>query len=110
MYVGLGALAWTFLRRYWNRQKAEPKHAPIVEDGVVPGIDRKGDDAYCRVSLSAEEAKAGRSMEVPSIDGRQRIDVPAGVAEGAKLRLAGLGFRQPDGKRGDQYVIVSILG
>jgi len=102
MYVGLGALAWTFLRRYWNRQKAEPKHAPIVEDGVVPGIDRNGDDAYCRVSLGAEDAKAGRSLEVPSIEGPHRIEVPPGVKDGAKLRLVGLGFKRPDGKRGDE--------
>ena len=108
MYVGLGALAWTFLRRYWNRQHDAPVQPPIVEDGVVPGIDRNGDDAVCRVTISGEEARGGRSIEVPSIDGAQRIDVPAGVKDGARLRLAGLGFKRADGKRGDQYVVVSV--
>ena len=110
MYVGLGALAWTFLRRYLLRQHDAPRHAPIVEDGVLPGVDRRGDDAVCHVALTADEARSGKLVEVPSIDGAQRIDVPAGVKNGVRLRLAGFGFRRPDGTRGDQYVVVSVAG
>jgi DnaJ-class molecular chaperone len=108
MYVGLGALAWTFLRRYLQRHNEGPQHAPIVEDDVVPGIDRRGDDAVCHLSLSADEARSGKLVDVPSIDGAQRVQVPAGIKNGVRLRIAGLGFRRNDGKRGDQYVVVSI--
>ncbi len=110
LYVGLGALAWTFLRRYLVRQNAGPKHAPILENDVVPGVDRRGDDAVCRVSVSADEARTGKLLSVPSIDGPQQIQVPAGVKNGVRLRLSGFGFRRPDGTRGDQYVVVTIAG
>ena len=108
MYAGMGALAWTFLRRYLRRQDEGPRQLPITEDNVVPGVDRRGDDAVCHLSLSAEEARTGKSLDVPSIDGPQHIQVPAGVKNGVRLRLTGLGFRRRDGKRGDQFVVVSI--
>jgi DnaJ-class molecular chaperone len=110
MYVGLGALAWTFLRRYLVRQNADSQHPPIVENDVVPGVDRRGDDAISHVSLSADEARTGKRVSVPSIDGPQEIEVPAGVKNGVRLRLSGFGFRRPDGTRGDQYVVVTIAG
>src|SRR6185369_16696673 len=79
MYAGMAGLAWTFLRRYLRRQDEGPRQLPITEDNVVPGVDRRGDDAVCHLSLSAEEARTGKSLDVPSIDGPQRIQVPAGV-------------------------------
>lgn len=108
MYVGLAGLGWTLLRRYLNQKKLEAAQPRIVEQGVVPGVDRKGDDALCQVSLTADEAKAGKPVAVPSIEGVQQIEVPAGAKDGQRLRLAGLGFRRADGTRGDQFVIVTI--
>ena len=37
-----------------------------------------------------------------------RVTVPAGVQEGSKLRLKGLGKITPDGQRGDLYLKVTI--
>jgi curved DNA-binding protein len=110
LYAGLGALAWTFLRRYLRRAEASSDRVTSFEAGVVPGVDRRGDDAVCYLSLSAEEARSGKEVEVPSIDGPKRVDVPAGIKQGTRLRLTGLGFRRPDGGRGDQYVVISVGG
>ena len=108
MYAGLAGLGWTFLRRYLNQKKLEAAQPKIIEQGVVPGVDRKGDDALCLISLTADEARSGKPVVVPSIEGVQQIQVPAGAKDGQRLRLAGLGFRRADGSRGDQFVIVSI--
>lgn len=110
MYAGLGLVAFNFLRQYLQRQKLAAAQPKIVEQGVVPGVDRKGDDALTRIVLTTAEAKAGKPMAVPSIDGVQQIEVPAGTKDGQKLRLAGLGFRRSDGTRGDQFVIVQVGG
>ena len=108
MYAGGAALAWTFLRRYLQKQKYEAAQPRLVEDAVVPGVDRRGDDAVCSIEVSSEEARTGRAVAVPSIDGPQQIEIPAGVKDGTRLRLAGLGFKRPAGTRGDQFVVVKI--
>ncbi len=113
MYIAMGGLAWTLIRRYMNKPKELPpqhRHPPIVEPDVVPGVHRNGDDAHCSVVLTPAEALAGKAVQVPSIEGAQQINVPAGVKDGAKLRLAKLGFKRPDGSRGDQFVTVRIQG
>ena len=108
MYAGGAALAWTFLRRYLAKKKLQDSQPKIVEDSVVPGVDRRGDDAFCVYAITAADAAAGKAVAVPSIDGPQQIQIPAGIKDGTRLRLAGLGFKKPAGSRGDQFVVVKI--
>ncbi len=115
MYVALGAAGWMVVKRM-IAQRSQPKQAalprppPQLQPTGVPGIERRGDDALCGITLSRADAKAGKSVVVPSLEGQHQIEVPAGVKDGAKLRIAGLGFARPDGSRGDQLVVVQIAG
>ena len=108
MYAGGAALAWNFLRRYLAKQKLAAAQPKLIEDDVVPGVDRRGDDAVCSIALTSEDAAAGKAVTVPSVEGPQQIQIPAGIKDGTRLRLAGLGFKKPAGSRGDQFVVVKI--
>ena len=75
-----------------------------------PFFVRQGADIYLDVPISVPEAVLGTKIEVPSIDGRATVTIPAGTSGGAKLRLKGRGIAHR-GKtdRGDQYIVVRIV-
>ncbi|MCE1181638.1 MAG: DnaJ domain-containing protein [Rhodocyclales bacterium] len=52
----------------------------------------QGRDLYCRMPVSALAMLAGGEIDVPSLQGRQRIILNPGKAESQELRLPGLGF------------------
>ncbi len=71
---------------------------------------RRGDDIYIDVPVSVEEAVLGAKIEVPSLDGRLTVTLPAGTPSGAKMRLAGHGVRKHGSdQRGDEYVVIRIV-
>ena len=48
-------------------------------------------------------------MEIPTIDGKVRYDIPEGTQTGTTFRLRGKGIPNLNGRgRGDQYVTVYI--
>ncbi|MCS7263374.1 MAG: molecular chaperone DnaJ [Armatimonadetes bacterium] len=74
-----------------------------------PFFERKGDDLYCEVPITFAEATLGAEIEVPTLDGRVKVRVPAGTQSGQVLRLAGLGMPKRTGGRGDLYVRVKVV-
>jgi len=58
--------------------------------------------------LAPWEAALGADVEVPTLQGRVKMKVPAGSKSGQKLRLAGKGLPQPAGGAGDLYAILGI--
>lgn len=78
----------------------EEKHPDLHRDGMNVGYD---------LHISFPEAVFGTTIEVPTIDGRAKIKIPAGTQSGKLFRLKGKGF--PDINRygkGDQLVNVNI--
>ena len=67
-----------------------------------------GHDLELEVPLAPWEAALGAQIEVPTLDGRVQMKVPAGSKAGQKLRLAGRGLPQPGGGAGDLYAVLSI--
>jgi curved DNA-binding protein len=67
-----------------------------------------GHDLYLDLPLAPWEAALGATIEVPTLDGRVNLKVPAGTAAGRKLRLAKKGLAKPGGGEGDLYAIVQI--
>jgi membrane associated rhomboid family serine protease len=76
---------------------------------VGPGKDPH---LYGMITITSFEALTGTLKLVNIPWGFQkrlvRVAVPAGVQEGSKLRLKGLGKITPDGQRGDLYLKVAI--
>jgi curved DNA-binding protein len=67
-----------------------------------------GTDVHCALPVTPAEAILGGFVEVPTLDGLVKISLPAGVTVGQKLRLAGKGFPDEGGKRGDQLLEIQI--
>lgn len=68
-----------------------------------------GHDVYIELPLTPWEAALGTSVEVPTLDGRVRMKVPAGARAGQNLRLPGKGLPRPHGQAGDLYAVLQIV-
>jgi len=74
-----------------------------------PFFKRKGNDLHCEVPLSFVQAVFGAEIDVPTIDGHARINIPPGTPSGRVFHLKGKGVPRLGGYgRGDQYVTVYI--
>lgn len=74
-----------------------------------PLFEVDGVDLYTDIDLAPWEAALGTEVFVPTLDGRVRMQVPAGASSGQKLRLRGKGLpKSKSGERGDLYVEIQI--
>lgn len=72
---------------------------------------RRGADLFCEVPITLTEAALGADLEVPTLDGRTTIRVPAGTGSGQVLRLSGRGLPtmgKDRASRGDLHYRVQI--
>ena len=69
-----------------------------------PIFKRKGDNLEVEVPLTVPEAMLGAKVEVPTLDGRTKLKVPAGTTHGTVQRLRDAGPPKLKGKgRGDLH-------
>ncbi len=72
-------------------------------------FERDGQNLICRVPITYSQAALGCTLEVPTLDGRGELVLPAGTQTGAVFKLGGKGM--PDPRRrglGDLLVQVTI--
>ncbi|WP_235612044.1 DnaJ C-terminal domain-containing protein [Gloeocapsopsis dulcis] len=74
-----------------------------------PFFKLEGNDIAIQVPVTASEAALGISVEVPTLDGRVKMNIPPGVKSGQRLRLANKGYPDEQGQRGDQLVEIQIV-
>ncbi|MDJ0714895.1 MAG: DnaJ C-terminal domain-containing protein [Prochloraceae cyanobacterium] len=74
-----------------------------------PFFKLQGSDIYTQVPVTPSEAVLGGAIEVPTIDGLVKMNVPSGVKSGQRLRLANKGYPRERGGRGDQLVEIQIV-
>lgn len=71
---------------------------------------REGDDLYTDVAAPFTTLVLGGEVQVPTLDGRITMKVPAGSQNGRTMRLAGQGMPQLRGqKRGNMFVKLTAL-
>lgn len=70
---------------------------------------RDDTDIYMEQKINVAQAALGDEIEVPTLEGRIKFTIPAGVQSGARFRLKGKGVKgmRSYGK-GDQYVTVIV--
>jgi molecular chaperone DnaJ len=74
-----------------------------------PFFKRAGDDVVCSVPITFTQAALGADVEVPTLDGKGKLRVPAGTQPGHVLRIKGKGVPHRAGLgRGDQRVEVQL--
>jgi molecular chaperone DnaJ len=74
-----------------------------------PFFRRSGDDVLCTVPVTFTQVALGAEVEVPTLDGKGKLRVPAGTQPGTTLRIKGKGMPKRAGiGRGDQRVEVTV--
>lgn len=72
-------------------------------------FERDGFDVYCTVPVSFSQAALGAEVEVPTLDGKVSVSVPAGVQSGKKMRLKGKGITKLGSYgKGDQIINIHV--
>lgn len=80
----------------------------LVEEEKHPHLRRNDLDVIYQLHLSFPEVVLGTQVEVPTIDGKAKIKIPAGTQSGKIFRLKGKGFPAFQSyEKGDQLVEVN---
>lgn len=69
---------------------------------------KKGDDIYYELSISFTQATLGDKIEIPTLEGKVKLKIPAGIESGKLIRIRGKGMPKASGGRGDQYVRIQV--
>lgn len=93
-----------------------PAHGGVNGDLLVvineikhPELIRDGNDVIYNLMLDIPSAALGASVEVPTITGRARLNIPAGAQPGKVLRLRGKGLPDANGgTRGDELINIMV--
>ena len=74
-----------------------------------PLFQREGLHLTCQVPITFSQAALGTTLDVPVLDGRHELEVPAGTQPGEVFRLRSRGMPDPQGRgRGDLFVQVQV--
>lgn len=73
-----------------------------------PLFERDGQHLVCRVPITYAQAALGTSLEVPTLEGRGELEVPAGTQSGAVFRMGGRGMPDPR-RRGLGDLLVQVV-
>ena len=74
-----------------------------------PQFKRDGTTVLYEQKVTFAQAALGAQLEIPTIDGKVKYDLPAGTQTGTTFRLRGKGIPGLHGRgRGDQYVTVRV--
>jgi molecular chaperone DnaJ len=81
----------------------------LVEEEAHPQLHRDGLNVAFDLHISIPDAVFGTQVEVPTIDGRAKIKIPAGTQSGKIFRLKGKGFPNVNSyEKGDQLIQVNV--
>jgi molecular chaperone DnaJ len=74
-----------------------------------PLFVREGSDVLLEQPITFNQAALGAELEIPTIDGKVKYNLPAGTQPGTTFRLRGQGIPNLRGRgRGDQFVTVKV--
>jgi molecular chaperone DnaJ len=81
----------------------------LIEEEQHKELQREGLNVAYDLYLSFTDAVFGTQLEVPTIDGRAKIKIPAGTQSGKIFRLKGKGFPAVNSyEKGDQLIHVNV--
>jgi molecular chaperone DnaJ len=74
-----------------------------------PFFDRQDNDLHCTIPINVAQAALGAEIEVPTLDGTEKIKIPEGTQNGAQFRLRGKGVPYVTGRgRGDLFMHAEV--
>ncbi|HVS87163.1 MAG TPA: molecular chaperone DnaJ [Candidatus Acidoferrum sp.] len=82
----------------------------VLEVKEHPFFERRGADLYCTIPVSVVQAALGTELQVPGLNGEERLKIPEGTQSGAVFRIKGKGMPDPrGGGKGDLYYHVRVM-
>ncbi len=74
-----------------------------------PTFKREGYNLYCEVPITMSEAALGAEIEIPTLEGREKLSIPEGTQTGTVFPLRQRGVPMVNSsRRGDLYVTVNV--
>lgn len=81
----------------------------VIQVRDHPIFSREGTEVLCEMPISMAQAALGGQIDVPTLDGKDALKIPAGTQSGKVFRLKGRGIPSlGGGGRGDQHVRVVV--
>jgi molecular chaperone DnaJ len=81
----------------------------LIEEEAHPQLQREGNNVVFDLHISFPDAAFGANLEVPTIEGKAKIKIPAGTQSGKIFRLKAKGFPVINSyERGDQLIHVNV--
>ncbi len=81
----------------------------LIEEEAHTSLHRDGLNVAFDLYISFPDAVFGTQIEVPTIDGRAKIKIPAGTQSGKIFRLKGKGFPSINSyEKGDQLIHINV--
>ena len=81
----------------------------LIEEEAGNQLQRDGHNVVYDLHITFPDAVFGANLEVPTIDGKAKIKIPAGTQSGKIFRLKGKGFPVLNSyERGDQLIHVNV--
>ena len=81
----------------------------LIEEEAHTSLQRDGLNVAFDLFISFPDVVFGTQVEVPTIDGKAKIKIPAGTQSGKIFRLKGKGFPEVNGyHKGDQLIHVNV--
>ena len=72
-------------------------------------FERDGKDLHCMVPISMSQAALGAEIQVPTLEGEEKLKIPEGTQTGSTFKLKNKGVPVLNGRgRGDQFVEVKV--
>ncbi len=68
----------------------------------------EGLDLVKELKLMPWDAALGATIQIPTLEGKAKVKIPAGVTCGKRIRVSGKGYQNRNGKRGDLFIKVKI--
>ncbi len=89
-----------------------PSGDVLVEVSIKrhPIFQRRGTDVICEVPITFTQAALGAEIEVPTLDGREKYEIPEGTQTGKQFVMSGKGIPYVNNpkRRGNQYFTVVV--
>ena len=74
-----------------------------------PIFERHETDLHCTIPVNIAQAVLGDEIDVPTLEGTEKLDIPEGIQNGTQLRLKGKGVPEVQGRgRGDIVYHVEV--
>jgi molecular chaperone DnaJ len=81
----------------------------VIQVEPHPIFIRENLDILCDVPISIAQATLGAEIDVPTLNGKVKMKIPAGTQSGKVFRMKGKGINDVQGyHQGDQHVRVSV--